>query len=380
MISRQDVERLADFRAANHSAISFYYVPVAPQDRSHRQESILIKDLIRGESRSKRAAASVRADLERIHWRANELREVSVPKAIFACHERGVWEEFDVPWTNVNSVIQVGRQFHIKPLVAAIEDSESVCIALIDRGVNRLFRMQHGSLVEDRFPEQGNGGRKARTVGTGYSSKFERSVENGVTLHYKTLANHLMFLYERGEFNLFILGGREEMLPMFLQYLPSPVHQVLIGTLHCDPGLAELPAIKAKAQELIEERRLSERNGLVRELTGEAKRNARGAMGLAKVLQALERGEVQQLVLSKDFAVKGTLCPNCEHLDSRMLDHCPVCATHMLEQDDISDVMVARAYRSKAGVVVVDGSEFAGRVGALLRFRADQNTPKKLAS
>jgi peptide subunit release factor 1 (eRF1) len=103
-------------------------------------------------------------------------------------------------------------------------------------------------------------------------------------------------------------------------------------------------------------------------------------MGVAKVLQALERGEVQQLVLSKDFAVKGTLCPNCEHLDSRMLDHCPVCATQMLEQDDISDIMVARAYRSKAGVVVVDSSEFAGRVGALLRFRADQNTPRKLAS
>ncbi len=125
---------------------------------------------------------------------------------------------------------------------------------------------------------------------------------------------------------------------------------------------------------------MSERDGLLREITGEAKRNARGAVGLGKVLQSLERGEVHQLVIGSGFKARGTLCPNCNHLDSRLLDHCPACSTHLIEYDDLTDVLIARAYGSKASVVIVDDGEFSGNIGALLRFRADQNTAGKLAS
>jgi hypothetical protein len=251
----------------------------------------------------------------------------------------------------------------------------------VDREVNRLLKYQNGKVIEDQFPEQDREQRDVRAgVGTGGSSKDERRVGHEVMHHFKTLTNHLLYLYERDEFEGLMIGGRPEMLPTFTQYLSTPVQQVLIGTFHCDPGLCTKEQVCDEVERMLEERRISERQGLLREVTGESKRNGRGAVGLAKVLQSLERGEVQQLVIGSDFGAKGTLCPNCSHLESRMLDQCPACSTHMLEYDDITDVVIARAYGSKADVVVLDEPEFQNRIGALLRFRADQNTPKKLAS
>lgn len=47
MISREALRRLAEFRADDESALSFYFQPTTPADKSHREEAILIKDMVR---------------------------------------------------------------------------------------------------------------------------------------------------------------------------------------------------------------------------------------------------------------------------------------------------------------------------------------------
>ena len=378
-IRRQDVERLADFHAPNHNAVTFYFIPRTPQDNSHREEAIRLKDMLRNsELRETTKSHGLKNDLDKIQQRAEELDHAGESKAIFACSDRGIYEEYDIPTLEGETSLHVSRQFHLKPLISVLEHSEAVCIVLIDREVNRLLKMQYGKLVEERFPDQEE--RDVRTVGTGDSTKSERRVGHEIAMHYKSLCNHLLSLYERGEFDLLVVGGRDEMVPVFTQYFASPVQKVYVSSFHCDPGLAQHPQIQDEVERMLEERREAERQGLMREIEGQAKRNGKGALGLAKVLQSIERGEVQQVVIGRDFAAKGVVCPVCEHLDSRMLDQCAACGTRTLELDDITDTVIARAFGSKAGVVVTNDDDFANNIGALLRFRADQNTSEKLAS
>ena len=49
MISREELRQLASFecRHPDELAISFYFKPSTPQDKSHREEGILAKDLVR---------------------------------------------------------------------------------------------------------------------------------------------------------------------------------------------------------------------------------------------------------------------------------------------------------------------------------------------
>ncbi len=49
MITRENLRELAQFHSTdgNTCALSFYFQPQTPQNRSHREESILVKDLVR---------------------------------------------------------------------------------------------------------------------------------------------------------------------------------------------------------------------------------------------------------------------------------------------------------------------------------------------
>jgi peptide subunit release factor 1 (eRF1) len=127
---------------------------------------------------------------------------------------------------------------------------------------------------------------------------------------------------------------------------------------------------------------LTEQMELVRQVMGEAQRNALGAIGLRHVLNALERQEVQTLLLARDLKAEAAECPNCRHLDTRMVKHCAVCAHETRHLGDISDALVDLALRNGAEIRFIDGDaelEKAGHVAALLRFRADQNTAERLA-
>jgi len=103
---------------------------------------------------------------------------------------------------------------------------------------------------------------------------------------------------------------------------------------------------------------------------------------LRHVLNALERQEVQTLLIGRDFKAEAVECNNCRHLDTRMVKSCAVCGQETRELSDVSDSLVDLALRNGADIQFVDNEpelEKTGRLGALLRFRADQNTAEKVA-
>jgi peptide subunit release factor 1 (eRF1) len=140
--------------------------------------------------------------------------------------------------------------------------------------------------------------------------------------------------------------------------------------------------VREQAERILNENMLGEKQALVREVLGEAQRNARGAVGLHHVLNALERQEVQTLLVGHDFKAEAVECTNCRHLDTRMIKKCVLCAHDTRELSDVSDTLVDLALRNGADIQFMNDDadlEKAGRVGALLRFRADQNTAEKMA-
>ena len=46
MITRADIRELANFHSPEGCAVTFYYQPTVPANRSHRDETILVKDLV----------------------------------------------------------------------------------------------------------------------------------------------------------------------------------------------------------------------------------------------------------------------------------------------------------------------------------------------
>jgi peptide subunit release factor 1 (eRF1) len=388
MITREELRQLAQVESPAGCAISFYFQPTTPQDKSHRQEAILVKDLVREALRQAERGRNhqvLRADLQKILQAGEGLYgNHSRGKVIFACREREIWREMDLPPRLGRSQLRVNSRFHLRPLVAAQAGVPFTCIALLNRLKARIFEMYGDELRQRPDLEFGPLPRTGRSDGyLGYEAGHrERHAENEIKNHFKLFAESLQMLLNRDKFEALLIGCHDEAWPELEPLLHTDLKQRLLGRFLIDPVAATAEEVREHAVRIHQEKRNAHLRALVREAVGEAQRNGRGAVGLRRVLTALERQEVQTLLVSGDFKSEAAECTSCRHLDTRMVRSCGVCGRETRDLGDITDALVGLALRNGADIQWIDDDpdlERAGRVAALLRFRAEQNTAEKVA-
>ncbi|HXZ31820.1 MAG TPA: host attachment protein [Terriglobales bacterium] len=384
MITREDIRELAQFNAdSDHAcALSFYFEPRTPQNKSHREEAILVKDLVRNalrESEKEAKNGCARADLERILSLAERLHgNQARAKAIFACSQRNFWREFDLPALLPGTQLFVNRLFHLKPLAQLLGAQPRLWVALVDRQRARFFDLRLDELKEReglfRTPplRQGRGDGFAGYQG-GHS---QRRVEDEALHHFKDVAEHLKRALEAGSFEKLIIGCHDTQWHELEAQLHPYVRKRLLG--HFSAEVAKLGGeqIREHATRILRESVDERRRMLVREALDQAKSNSRGVTGLRRVLRSLELGEVQTLLIGDTFHHPAAECPSCGHLDAHVVRQCPACGRETRQLADVCDAIIPVAIRRDIELFYVkDDEEFdrAGNIAALLRFRTDQS-------
>ena len=388
MITRDDIRELANFDSPEACAVTFYYQPATPLNKSHRQDSIQLKDLVRNalrEAEKKGRNGHARADLDRINSMAETLRgNGGKAKAIFACSKRGFWREFDVPPQLPKTNLLLNQRFHLKPLAAALDGVHHVCVVLADRAKARVFEIVNDKVVE-KLDFVNELTRRGKSDGWGGydGGHAERRQMNEAMQHFKAVADYIEQYFERGQCDRLVVGCHDDVWSEIHPQLHSNARQRLVGHFRIDPKAATPEQVKEMALRQLAEYNAGVKQGLIREVIGEAHRNGRGAIGLRRVLRSLEIGEVQTLLLGSNFLAPGVKCFNCGHMDMHVAPACVVCGKENTELEDIGDAIVGHSIRSGIEIVyIADDEEFdrVGRIAALLRFRADQSTAVKVAS
>ncbi|HYG99407.1 MAG TPA: hypothetical protein VD837_09775 [Terriglobales bacterium] len=389
MITRDDIGELARFESPEGCAVSFYYQPEPPQNKAHREEAILVKDMARNVLREVEQAGRngcARADLERIVSLADRLHgNGGRAKAVFACSAKNFWREFDLPARLSGTKLLINRGFHLRPLTAIADAIPRYAIVLADKSKARFFNYSNDEIREtegftNHLPRRG------RSDGWGGydAGHAERHVENQGRRHYMEIAEHLREMKEKGAYDKLIFGIRDENWPEMEYELHPYVRPHLLGHFPIDPATASPVQVREHAEKVIKEFRRSRQEKLLQEVIGQAHRNGNGALGIRRVLRSLETGEVQTLLVSQDFAAPAVECRNCAHIDiNDEHSKCSVCGGETRRLDDVTDALLALAVRNNIEIVHVpprDDFKNIGNVAALLRFRADQNTSSKLAS
>ncbi len=389
MITREDIRELAQFQFDDKEscALSFYFQPRPPQNKSHREEAILAKDLVRNamrEAEKNGKNGCARADLLRMLSVAETLHgHQNRAKVIFACGAKNLWREFDLPPELPGSQLVVNSRFHLKPLALLLGAQRRVCVALVNRQRARLFDFRLDELKE-REGLYHAVPRRTRSDGyAGYDAgHHQRHVAEEALHHYKDVATRLKDEAEKGAWEKLIIGCQDNQWPEFEPQLHPYVMQRLLGRFSTDVATAANDEIHEHASRILTESRDNRRKSLVREALNQAKSNNRGVTGLRRVLRSLELGEVQTLLMGENYSAHAVECANCGHLDAHIVRHCPVCGHVTRELDDVGDAIIPAAIRRDIELFYVkDDQEFdrAGNIAALLRFRADQSRGAGLA-
>ena len=305
-------------------------------------------------------------------------------KAVFACSAQGFWREYDLPAQLTATQLSVNRHFHLRPLAQLLGALPSLGIVLVDRHRARLFDLRLGELNEriDLFHPLTRRGRSDGFAGYD-AGHAERRVADEARQHFKSVAEFLKDALEKGMFEKWILGCQDIHWSQFEPQLHPYVAQKLLGRFTAEVAHVRREEIRSQAEKISADAQEHRCHEAVREAINQARHNNRGVTGLRRVLNSLELGEVQTLLVGQDYHSQAVECSGCGHLDAHLVSFCPVCGRETREVVDVGEAILPWVIRRNIELFYVkDDPEFdkVGNIAALLRYRAEQNNNSNVRS
>jgi peptide subunit release factor 1 (eRF1) len=260
---------------------------------------------------------------------------------------------------------------YVRPLSAIINEYHRICVLTLDRKEAKWYDIFMGetSLLESI---EGDVPSKVREGGwEGYESKrIERHIASRLHNHLNTAAKLTFDLYNNKKFDWLFLGCSDEYYKDLVPLLHPYLKKRLKGRVKVKPG--DSPnTILQQALPLKQKLKKQERNETLQNFIAELNRGGLAVSGLKNTLRRLNRGEVQTLLITRQFSHPGRYCEHCDFL---FVDEakCPSCKRKTTPLVDVIDEAVEAAIEKGSRVVHLlppSDLENYGDIGALLRYK-----------
>lgn len=367
-IAREDLLALANFFDEQEHAVSFYFSLSSSTDNSHREEVLKIKALVGDVVKNIGAKDGLSKDLDAIVADAEEIRHTpSRLKAIFACHDRHIRQVFDLPAFGSISLLDVGRHFHLRPLLQAVQASTPYCVVMVEHGKARAFVGQGPDIQEIRglFRSEELGVERSDSR-VGWSHHIEGNARERDSAYLKQIGIEIHRLMEEHKYPRLVIGCREDLWSELESQLLGTERAAVIGRFHTanfDVSPAEvLQAAKPIFQESL---RLAYRDLWHKIDEG----SSHSAVGLNQVLENLAEGRVQKILLGKLSNEKVSDCLQCGSLHAGIQGKCVFCGSSNTHAVLAQEALIRKALLTEAEILLpCPGDAGSDRVAAWLRY------------
>jgi len=378
LLSRDQVGSLSKFKSERFLTTSFY-LDTDKSRMTKKEIALSLKNLLSSSKSqleqmevNKEKKESLIHDLDKINqFCSQHLASYSFPGlAIFSCSGQNFWELFSLP-SPPRSRIIFDQNSYVRPLSAILDEFHRIFALTLDRREAKWYDIFMGeispleNLVSDVPSKVREGGFE------GYESKrIERHIDTHLHDHFKKTAQMTFELFKKNHFDWLFLGChdkyRQDFEPLLHPYLKSR----LKARIKAMPG--DSPAVILKESLEIEKKlKKEEEEEIVHNLVSELEKGGLAVSGLKKTLQSLNTGEVQTLVITRNFSEPGRICPQCRSLFVDEL-RCPTCQRKTEKLVDVIDEAVEAAMEKNCGVKhITPPSKLNryGKIGAFLRYK-----------
>lgn len=376
MLTRKEIEELGRYRSEEFPVISLY---LNIDTRSPEQDRSLIrlKNLFQQLEDAKEELTTdevgcITRDQERIRAFVREqAMRGGRGVAVFASSGAGLWETYTFP-NRVGQHIEIGDAPYVKPLFRMLERYKPICTVLIGKGRSRIFLLHAGEIAEQTDVFSPVPGRHDQ--GGWAQARLQRHHDERVIQHLKTTADQLFRLYQDGVFRRLLIGGTEELVTQFQEYLHPYLRDDVVAAFPMEM-MANIKKIQEQSIRSLEASEQAAQQSLLGRLESEFAAQKLGVAGLAATIRALERGQIMTLLVNDGFAEPGFQCVSCGHIILREEDQCPYCSGELMYMDDVVAHIIDQTYEQESDVVFVAGDANVARlaklgdVGALLRYQ-----------
>ena len=239
---------------------------------------------------------SLERDRERIEqYLTEELQPSSRGVAVFSCAGRDFFEAIQVQVPFERHQLVVSDRPFLYPLARLDEGHPRYAALLVDTNAARIFVFGTGRVIDEVDVQ--NTKTKGSKAGGWSQARFQRHVENVHLHHAKEVVERLAQIVTADDIDHIVLAGDDVIVPLLRDQLPERLTQKLVDVVRLDIRSPEhqvlattLEALRRKDDETDET--------VVGDLIDAYRAGGLAVVGIQPVLEALERGQVDTLVIS----------------------------------------------------------------------------------
>jgi len=268
----------------------------------------------------------------------------------------------------VEPVLYVGPAPFIRPLAELQDEYQTFALVACDNTETRIYLVtEETAEVELRV----KGGIKNKVRKGGWSQQRYARRREGELLRYgKEVAAALEKLMSSRNITRLVLAGSQETVREIENELRTETAEKIVAHEAFDLKEGE-KALVEEAYEAYFAQEREEEKQLWRRIRNEYKRHGLAAVGATAVLEALQQGRAETLIVTRDAQLKGTSCRDCLHVAHGTPQTCQKCGSKSVFELDLVDEFNRQAELTSAKVEFSDAIPSLTKVGdvaALLRY------------
>lgn len=262
----------------------------------------------------------------------------------------------------VENLLIVDSSPYLRPLARIIDEWESFTLVLISTNYAKIFSVSQGmvdgtkSLSVDIINKHKKGGWS--------QARFNRLRRGAIHSFFSEVKDALIKMADER----IIIAGPGQAKIQFREMLSKNLKDRIVETI--DVGIDDEKELMKESLQLILDREQRESREAVKYLKDEILKDGLAVYGLKDTLDAVKNGQVELLLLEKDYKLRGWICENCQIVDKGLKKTCPYCGKKTSDVDVLEEILEF-AERTDAEIEFTDDKELAelGHVGAILRFK-----------
>lgn len=281
--------------------------------------------------------------------------------AVFASAKYDFFVHIVLPQPIMNS-FTVDSSPYIRPLARLIDEYDSFTLLLLNSNEANIFSVSMGQpeikdhLSKDIINHHKKGGWS--------QARFARRRKGAIKDFFKEVQEALSLNVEE---SIIIAGPGIEKIN-FKNSLPKNLKEKVVEILDVD--MDEKEKLFENSLEKISQYKQKQSHVLIEELRKEILTDGLAVYGIQDTLNAVIQGQIDILLIEKDYKLKGCLCEHCQLLKAGPIQDCPVCGGPTTEADTIEEI-IEFAKRTNASIEFSDDEYLSalGHVAGLLRFK-----------
>ena len=245
--------------------------------------------------------------------------------AVFADGAAGFYERIELPLRLVNR-LTIEPSPHIRPVAHALALLEPFVLARVSRDESSLYLVDEwGVASEDDLTGPWLRSSDRETGEVSIKEYYAAARQDAlVDLHFKEVGASLAKLLEVSGARRVALCAQHDIASAFRRTLPAAVAASVVAEIPYDAS-ASLGQLVVSARQAVEQARQEEMAALAGRIKEGLGPGGRGISGFDDVLGALGLGQVQVLLVDRNYRAPGCRCEQCGRVGLNAAERCPVC-------------------------------------------------------